>query len=146
MKGVNLVLLLGRLGNDPETTTLAGGATVSKFSVATSEVWVGKDGQKQEKTEWHRVVVWGKLAEVCSKYLSKGSVVHVKGKVSYRKWEDQQGQTKYSTEIVANELQFLSNKKGNGGGGSNQYEESQGEQASDFGPEPKFDDSDEIPF
>lgn len=143
MKGVNLVLLLGRLGNDPETKTLQGGATVSKFSLATSEVWVNKDGQKQEKTEWHRVVVWGKLAEVCGKYLSKGSIVHVKGKITTRQWEDQNGVKKYSTEIVASELQFLSNKKQSD---ENRHRDEDDSQTHDFGPEPTFNSDDEIPF
>src|SRR4051812_24088333 len=107
MSGVNKVIVIGRLGNDPEVKTISGGNTVARLSVATSENWTGKDGQKQERTEWHRVVVWGKLAELCGKYLSKGRQVYVEGRLQTRSWEDPQGQKKYSTEIVANTVQFL---------------------------------------
>lgn len=143
MAGVNRVIVLGRLGADPEVKTVAGGQTVARLSVATSENWTDKGGQKQERTEWHRIVVWGKLAELCGKYLSKGRQVYCEGRLQTRSWEDQQGQKRYTTEIVANTVQFL--------GGGQQAErgpamDSMDFGTQDFGPEPTFDTSDEIPF
>lgn len=144
MSGVNKVLIIGRLGADPELKTTPSGQQVARLSVATSENWTDRDGKKQERTEWHRVVVWGKLADLCGKYLTKGRQVYLEGRLQTRSWEDQQGQKKYTTEIVANTVQFL-------GGGAN----AQGPAASsgsrdqfeDFGPEPSFDNTaDEIPF
>lgn len=144
MAGINKVILVGRLGNNPELKTLSPGNMVATFSVATSETWM-KEGQKQERTEWHRIVVWGKQAENCSKYLSKGRQVYVEGRLQTRQWEDQQGQKKYSTEIVAQTVQFLGN---NGAETSTSSSGSQNEgfEPQDFGPEPKFDANDEIPF
>lgn len=110
MRGVNKAIIIGRLGADPEVKTLSTGQTVTRFNVATSEEWTKQDGTKQEKTEWHRVTVWNKLGEVCSKYLFKGSSVFLEGKIRTSSWEDEQGQKKYSTEIVANQVQFLSPK------------------------------------
>ncbi|MBX2989272.1 MAG: single-stranded DNA-binding protein [Bdellovibrionaceae bacterium] len=145
MSGVNKVIIVGRLGSDPETKTIGQGSTVSQFNVATSENWMDKQGQKQERTEWHRIVVWGKLAEICGKHLSKGRQVYIEGRLQTRNWEDKQGQKRYTTEIVANTVQFLGaagerSASNNGGsqGGGNDYQ--------DFGPEPSFDSSDEIPF
>ena len=149
MAGVNKVMIIGRLGADPEVKTVSGGQNVARLSVATSENWTDREGQKQERTEWHRIVVWGKLADLCGKYLSKGRQVYLEGRLQTRSWEDQQGQKKYSTEIVANTVQFLSGQAdgqrpnaggGGGGGGGNDFG------AQDFGPEPTFDNSDEIPF
>lgn len=146
MSGVNKVIVVGRLGADPEVKTVSGGQTVARLSVATSENWTDKQGQKQERTEWHRVVVWGKLAELCGKYLSKGRQVYLEGRLQTRSWEDQQGQKKYTTEIVANTVQFLSGGGPNAsaGGASGSGDNDFG--AQDFGPEPSFDNSDEIPF
>ncbi|MGE0528796.1 MAG: single-stranded DNA-binding protein [Bdellovibrionales bacterium] len=143
MSGVNKVILIGRLGADPEVKTVSGGQTVARLSVATSENWTDREGQKQERTEWHRVVVWGKLAELCGKYLSKGRQLYLEGRLQTRSWEDQQGQKRYTTEIVANTVQFLS-----GGQPSASSSASSGNDfgAQDFGPEPSFDNSDEIPF
>src|SRR6476620_3216468 len=124
MAGVNKVIIVGRLGTDPEVRTIGNGGTVTRLSVATSENWVDKEGQKQERTEWHRIVVWGRLAEICGKHLSKGRQVYVEGRLQTRSWEDQQGQKKYSTEIVANTVQFL------GGGSASQ---SAGQDNNDFG-------------
>ena len=104
---VNKVIVLGRLGQDPELKHTAGGSAVTNFSVATNESWTDKQGQKQERTEWHRVVVWGKLAELCSQYLSKGRQVYLEGKLQTRSWEDNQGQKRYTTEVQANTVQFL---------------------------------------
>ncbi len=145
MSGVNKVIIVGRLGTDPEVKTISSGNTVARLSVATSENWTDRDGQRQERTEWHRVVVWGKLAELCGKYLSKGRQVYLEGRLQTRSWEDQQGQKRYTTEIVANNLQFLggSSQAGAGhfGGPSSGEDDVQ-----NFGPEPSFDSSDEIPF
>src|ERR1051326_8193501 len=104
---VNKVILVGRLGQNPEVRYTPSGAAVANFSVATNESWTDKSGQKQERTEWHRVVVWGKLAELCGKYLSKGRQCYIEGRLQTRQWEDQQGQKRYTTEIVANTVQFL---------------------------------------
>lgn len=141
MSGINKVIIVGRLGKDPESKAVGQGSTVTHLNIATSEAWTGKDGQKQERTEWHRVVVWGKLAEICAKHLSKGRQVYVEGRLQTRSWEDQQGQKRFTTEIVANTVQFLG-AAGEKSSGSNQ--EDYGMQ--DFGPEPSFDTSDEIPF
>lgn len=147
MSGVNKVIIVGRLGADPEVKAVGQGTTVTRLNIATSENWMGKDGQKQERTEWHRVVVWGKLAEICGKHLSKGRQVYVEGRLQTRQWEDQQGQKKYTTEIIANTVQFLGsasgersneNRQSSGGGDDFGYQ--------DFGPEPSFNSSDDIPF
>lgn len=149
MAGVNKVIIVGRLGQDPEMKAVGQGATVTRLNVATSENWVGKDGQKQERTEWHRIVVWGKLAEICGKYLAKGRQVYVEGRLQTRSWEDN-GQKKYSTEIVASTVQFL----GSANGEASQSDRSMNQNNSggndfnfsDFGPEPSFNQSEEIPF
>lgn len=107
MSGVNKVIILGHLGADPEVRTVSNGNTVARLSVATSENWVDREGQRQERTEWHRVVVWGKQAEVCGKYLNKGRQVYVEGRLQTRSWEDAQGQKKYTTEVIAGQIQFL---------------------------------------
>lgn len=143
MSGINKVIVVGRLGADPELKTVTGGQNVARLSVATSENWTDKQGQKQERTEWHRIVVWGKLAELCGKYLSKGRQVYVEGRLQTRSWEDPQGQKKYTTEIVANTVQFLGG--GNATAGATTQNDA-GFGAQDFGPEPAFDNSDEIPF
>ncbi|HMQ10263.1 MAG TPA: single-stranded DNA-binding protein [Oligoflexia bacterium] len=105
---VNKVILIGRLGADPEVKYTQTGAAVANLSVATNEYWKNKDGQKEEKTEWHRVVLWSKLAELASQYLSKGKQVYIEGRLQTRSWEDQNGQKRYTTEIVGNTMQFLS--------------------------------------
>jgi single-strand DNA-binding protein len=147
MAGVNKVIVVGRLGADPEVRTVGNGGTVTRLSVATSENWVDKEGKKQERTEWHKIVVWGKLAEICGKHLSKGRQVYLEGRLQTRSWEDQQGQKKYSTEIVANTVQFLgaagersAESSASSSSGRDEYA------AQDFGPEPSFDSSEEIPF
>lgn len=142
MSGINKVILVGRLGADPEVKTVSGGNTVARLSLATSENWTDREGQRQERTEWHRVVVWGKLAELCGKYLNKGRQVYVEGRLQTRSWEDQQGQKRYTTEIVAQTVQFL---------GGNAGASASGPMDNDFGPqsfgsEPSFDGGDEIPF
>lgn len=104
---VNKVLLIGRLGQDPELRYTAGGSAVCNFSLATSENWQDKNGQKQERTEWHRVVIWGKLGELCNQYLKKGRQAYVEGKLQTRSWEDKTGQKRYTTEINATNVKFL---------------------------------------
>ena len=107
MSGINKVILIGRLGQDPEVRYTPSGQAVANFSMATSENWTGKDGQKQERTEWHRIVVWGRLAELCKDYLRKGRQVYIDGKLQTRSWDDKDGKKRYTTEIIANTVQFL---------------------------------------
>ncbi len=109
---VNKVILVGRLGQNPEIRYTPSGAAVTNFSVATNESWMDKSGQKQERTEWHRVVVWGKLAELCSQYLQKGRQCYVEGRLQTRQWQDKDGQTKYTTEVQAQTVQFLGGQAG----------------------------------
>jgi len=142
MSGVNKVIVVGRLGADPELKSVGNGQNVARLSVATSENWTGKDGQKQERTEWHRIVVWGRQAENCAKHLTKGRQVYVEGRLQTRSWEDQQGQKKYATEIVASTVQFLGGNSERAGSSAGTSENSY----QDFGPEPQFDAADEIPF
>jgi single-strand DNA-binding protein len=104
---VNKVIILGRLGQDPELKYTPSGTSVCNFSLATSESWTDKSGQKQEKTEWHRIVVWGKLAELCNQYLTKGRQAFVEGKLQTRSWEDKDGSKRYATEILASTVQFI---------------------------------------
>ena len=105
MASVNKVILIGNLGRDPETRFMPDGGAVTNTSIATSETWKDKNGEKQEKTEWHRVAFFGKLAEIAGEYLKKGSQVYVEGRLQTRKWQDKDGQDKYSTEIVADRMQ-----------------------------------------
>lgn len=109
---VNKVILVGRLGQNPEVRYTAAGAPVATFSLATSENWMDKSGQKQERTEWHRIVVWGKMAETCNQYLSKGRQVYIEGRLQTRQWQDKEGQTKYTTEVQAQTVQFLGSNAG----------------------------------
>ena len=118
-RGVNKVILVGNLGNDPETRYTQAGAAITNVSVATSETWKDKQtGQPQERTEWHRVVFFNRLAEIAGEYLRKGSKVYVEGALRTRKWQDKEGQDRYSTEIVANEMQMLDSRGGGQGGGN----------------------------
>lgn len=110
MASVNKVILVGNLGADPETKYLPSGDAVTNIRIATTETWKDKSGEKQEATEWHRVGFFGKLAEVAGQYLKKGSSVYVEGRIKTRKWQDKEGQDKYSTEIVADRLQMLGSK------------------------------------
>lgn len=109
MSSVNKVIVMGRIGADPEIKTVGSGTNVARLSIATTERW-SSDGEKKEKTEWHRVVLWGGLADLAGKYLSKGRQVYIEGRLETRSWEDQQGQKRYSTEIVAKEMQFIGGK------------------------------------
>ena len=122
-RGINKVILIGNLGNDPETRYMPSGGAVTNVSLATSESWKDKQtGQPQERTEWHRVVFFNRLAEIAGEYLRKGSKVYVEGSLRTRKWQDQSGQDKYTTEIVANEMQMLDSR----GGGQGSYDQGGG--------------------
>ena len=116
MASVNKVILFGNLGRDPETRYMPDGGAVTNISVATTDVWKDKQGEKQEKTEWHRVAFFGKLAEIAGEYLKKGSQVYVEGRLQTRKWQDKEGVDKYTTEIVADRMQMLGSRQGMGGG------------------------------
>ena len=120
-RGVNKVILVGNLGRDPEMKYTASGAAIANITVATSESWNDKQtGEKVEKTEWHRVVAFQRLAEIMGEYLRKGSQVYIEGKLQTRKWQDQNGQDRYTTEVVANDMQMLGARGGEGGGGRSQ--------------------------
>lgn len=138
MAGVNKVIIVGRLGTDPEVKNISPEQTVCRLSVATSESWTDKQGTKQERTEWHRVVVWGKLAELCGKYLSKSKQVYVDGRLQTRSWEDDNGGKKYTTEIVAKTVQFLDAPQ--------KREEKPKNYADLTAAAPNFDSGEELPF
>ena len=116
MASVNKVILIGNLGRDPETRYMPDGGAITNISIATTETWKDKQGEKQEKTEWHRVAFFGKLAEIAGEYLKKGSQVYVEGRLQTRKWQDKDGADKYTTEIVADRMQMLGSRQGMGGG------------------------------
>ena len=145
-RGVNKVILVGNLGNDPETRYMPDGNAVTNITVATSINWKDRDsGEQKERTEWHRVVFFRRLAEIAGEYLKKGSKVYVEGSLRTRQWE-KEGQKHYTTEIVASEMQMLDSRGGGGampstGGGSTTSSQSQ-----DFGPPPVEDFDDDIPF
>lgn len=108
MAGINKAILVGRLGSDPEVRYTPSGVAVANFNIATSEEWKDKDtGEKKERTEWHRIVAWSKLGEICGEYLSKGRQVYIEGRIQTRSWEDRDGNKRYTTEIVASDVQFL---------------------------------------
>jgi len=108
MAGVNKVILVGRLGRDPEVRYTPNGVAIANFSIATSEEWKDKDtGEKQERTEWHRIVAWRRLGEICGEYLHKGSQVYIEGRLQTREWEDRDGNKRYTTEVVAQNMQML---------------------------------------
>jgi single-strand DNA-binding protein len=112
---INKAMLIGNLGADPEVRYTQNGTAVASFNVATTERWKGQDGQMQEQTEWHRIVAWAKLAEICGEYLHKGSKVYIEGKIQTRKWQDKDGADRYTTEIVARDMKMLTPKGGEGG-------------------------------
>lgn len=131
---INKVILVGRLGKDPETRFTSSGIAVCNFSVATSERYKDRDGDSKERTEWHRITAWGKLAEICGEFLEKGKLVYIEGSIETRKYTDKQGVEKYSTEIRARSMQMLSGKS-EGGGGNHSHDD-----------EYSFGDDDDIPF
>ena len=116
MAGVNKVILVGNLGRDPELRYTQNGQAVANFTLATSENWKDKNtGERQERTEWHRIVVWGRVGENCAQYLSKGRTVYIEGRLQTREWEDKEGQKRKTTEINAQTVQFLGGPRGSGG-------------------------------
>ena len=119
MASVNKVILVGNLGRDPEVRFMPNGEAVCNFSIATTDSWKDKSGQKQERTEWHNIVMYRKLAEIAGEYLKKGRPVYVEGRLQTRKWQTKEGQDRYTTEIIADQMQMLG---GRDGGGSNTYE------------------------
>ena len=148
-RGVNKAILIGHLGRDPEVRYAASGSAIANISLATSEGWKDRQsGETQERTEWHRVVFFGRLAEIAGEYLKKGAHIYVEGRIQTRKWQDQQGQDRYTTEIVANEMQMLG---GRGGGqeppAKNEFDQKPDDKPSDTktsGVPEDFDD--DIPF
>ena len=117
MASVNKVILVGNLGRDPETRYMPDGGAITNISIATTSTWKDKSGEKQEATEWHRISFFGKLAEIAGEYLKKGSQVYVEGKLRTRKWQDKDGQDKYTTEVIADAMQMLGGRQGMGGEG-----------------------------
>ncbi|MFN8639948.1 MAG: single-stranded DNA-binding protein [Dehalococcoidia bacterium] len=118
---LNKAMVIGHLGADPEMRYTANGNAVTTFNVATSRQFSGPDGERREETEWFRVVTWNRLAETCSQYLSKGRLVYVEGRMQTRSWEGQDGQKRYTTELIAQEVKFLGGRDGGGGGGGGRY-------------------------
>ncbi len=157
-RSLNKAIIIGNLGSDPEIRSTGGGARVANFSVATGRTWTGRDGQQQEKTEWHRIVAWEKLADIAEKFLKKGDRVYVEGEIEYRSYQDKDGVTKYMTEIRAREMIMLGGSGGAGGGGGDSGESrpqraparagarSQTKDDGDFDDFPAIGDDDDLPF
>ena len=139
MAGLNKVMLIGNLGADPELRFTANGAAVANFRIACSRSYTDRDGQRQEVTEWVSIVAWQRLAELVGQYLSKGRPVYVEGRLQTRQWQDREGNNRYTTEVVANDIQFLGGRGGDGGGGGGSWDEG----SSDFGGGP---DAGDLPF
>ena len=148
MMGVNRVTLLGNLGADPETKKTASGQSITLFNLATSNSWTNREGQRQEHTEWHRVVVWGKQAETCADYLAKGRKVYIEGRLQTRSWEDEKSQKRYTTEIIANSVLFLNSKAENMAATTNSSQMNASAVADEpsFGGDNKSSSKDDIPF
>lgn len=144
MSSLNKVMLIGRLGKDPEVRYTQGGTPVASFSVATSEKWKDNSGNPQEKTEWHNIVIWSKLAEVAKRFLSKGSLVYLEGRLTTRKWQDQSGANRHTTEVVCNKMVMLGGKR-NGEGQEATAEVSEAEEPAGTSEAAGIDDSD-VPF
>jgi len=153
-RGVNKVIIVGNLGQDPETRYMPSGSAVTNFTVATNESWKDKQtGEQKDRTEWHRVAMFNRLAEIAAEYLRKGSQVYIEGKLRTRKWQGQDGNDRYTTEIIADEMQMLGGRGGSGGGGSFGGGSQGGSQGGGKGgggsapPQPGPDDfDDDIPF
>jgi single-strand DNA-binding protein len=138
---INKVILIGRLGKDPEMRFTPSGKAVTNFTLATNENWLDQSGEKQERTEWHRIVTWGKLAENCAKLLAKGKQVYVEGRIQTRSWDDKDGNKRYTTEVVANTMQMLGPmESGSRGMGDESHDLGSGDGAPGS---PEFDD---VPF
>ncbi|MBF0510264.1 MAG: single-stranded DNA-binding protein [Deltaproteobacteria bacterium] len=146
-KGLNKVMIIGRLGKDPEVRYTTAGTAVASFTVATDESWTNKEGQREERTEWHRIVAWGKLGETCGKYLTKGKLVYLEGRLQTRDWTDQNNVKRYTTEIVALDMVMLS---AGAGGRDASYEppppESEYQSPKSRSAAPKPEEEDDIPF
>jgi single-strand DNA-binding protein len=150
-RGINKVIIVGNLGQDPETRYMPSGAAVTNFTVATNESWKDKQtGEQKDRTEWHRVAMFNRLAEIAAEYLRKGSQVYIEGKLRTRKWQGQDGQDRYTTEIIADEMQMLGGRGGAGGGsfGGGGGQQGGGQQGGGGAPpQPGPDDfDDDIPF
>ncbi|MDX1507609.1 MAG: single-stranded DNA-binding protein [Woeseiaceae bacterium] len=153
-RGINKVILVGNLGQDPETRYMPSGGAVTNFTLATNESWKDKQtGEQKERTEWHKVAMFGRLAEIAAEYLRKGSQVYVEGRLQTRKWQDRDGNDRWTTEIIANEMQMLGGRGGGGGGGGYGGGSGGGSGGSSGGsdggpaPSPPSDDfDDDIPF
>ncbi len=135
-RGINKVILIGNLGQDPEVRFTPSGTAVANLSLATSDTWMDKQtGQRQERTEWHRIVLFNKTAEIAQQYLKKGSKVYIEGRLQTRKWQDQNGQDKYSTEVVANDMQMLDSRGGGDFQGGGSYPNNQHQQGGGYPPQ-----------
>ncbi len=150
-RGVNKVIIVGNLGQDPETRYMPSGSAVTNFTVATNESWKDKQtGEQKDRTEWHRVAMFNRLAEIAAEYLRKGSQVYIEGKLRTRKWQGKDGNDRYTTEIIADEMQMLGGRGGGGGTSGGQSEASQGgggPSGDGAPPQPGPDDfDDDIPF
>jgi single-strand DNA-binding protein len=141
MASLNKVMLIGNLGKDPEVRFTTSGQAVAGFSLATSEKFKGKNGEWEERTEWHNITLWGKLAEIAGEYLSKGKTIYVEGRLQTRKWQDKSGNDRYTTEIVGDKMQMLSPKGEKSGGDNSTVPKNSGSGYE----EPPFQD-DDIPF
>ncbi len=144
MASINKVILIGNLGSDPEARSLPSGQAVVNFNIATTEKWSGKDGQPGERTEWHRIVTFGKLAEICREYLKKGRSVYVEGRIQSREWQDKEGQKRKTTEIVAQTVQFLGGPGGASRGSS--ADASYAPPTDEASPPSVLGNEDDIPF
>jgi len=146
---VNKVILVGRLGKDPEVRSTPSGTTVAKFSLATDERFTDKNGEKQERTEWHNIVAWGKLGEICGQYLKKGKLIYIDGSIRTDSWDDKEsGQKKYRTEIIAQNMQMLDRRgddESSGGSSSGSYAK-KGAASSAGAAADVVEDDDEVPF
>ncbi len=152
---INEVILVGRLGKDPEIRSTPQGTTVAKFTMATDEKFTDRAGERQERTEWHNIVAWGKLGEICGQYLKKGKLVYLEGSIRTDSWDDKEsGQKKYRTEIVANTMKMLDRRGDEGGGGGGGYErgnsssygQSQSRSGGGAGRPAEIEDDEEVPF
>jgi single-strand DNA-binding protein len=143
---INKVILIGRLGKDPEIRSTPQGTTVAKFSLATDERFTDRNGEKQERTEWHNIVAWSKLAEICGQYLKKGKLVYIEGSIRTDSWDDKEsGQKKYRTEIIAQTMQML-DRRGDEGGGGGGGSYTGGAKKTTSAGQPPVDDDEEVPF
>jgi single-strand DNA-binding protein len=144
MASVNKVILIGNLGRDPEMRYTPGNVAVCNFTLATNDKWKDKAGQLQERTEWHKIVVWGRQAEIAKEYLAKGRSVYIEGSLQTREWNDKEGNKRTTTEVRADRLQFIGSREGAGGGGGRPAGEPSGPAGGEF-PDPGYGD-DDIPF